>query len=207
MKLRDGGYLNSSVIGLLVIIQVLFNVNCTEKPSGHVLSNIEDDTVFNIYVKETEIGTIVNSIDLQGNYHRKITIAMAGQQVDMTMDIKPDQYGDWKTIEINNPIFGFIHAGRTGNKAKFFIKGKKRTAELPEKDYTFYDDYGNLFESVMLKKYDMGKKGKQVFKRFRIPETPGLSETILEIELEFLEQRKKIIKNKEWEFLITKSWE
>jgi putative CocE/NonD family hydrolase len=202
MNLRDGGYLNLSVIGLLLIIQVLLNVNCAEKPSGYVLSNIEDDTAFKLYVKETAIGTIVNSIDLQGNYHRKITIAMAGQQVDMTMDITPDKYGDWKTIEINNPIFGFIHAGRTGNKAKFFIKGKKRNEELPEKDYTFYDDYGNLFESVMLKKYDMEKKGKQVFKRFRIPETPGLGGTALEIELEFLEQRKKTIKNKEWEFLI-----
>lgn len=199
MKLKGE---NSSIIGLLVIIQVLLNVNCAEKPSGHVLSNIEDDTVFKIYVKETVIGTIVNSIDLKGNYHRKITIAMAGQKVDMTMDIKPDQYGDWKTIEINNPIFGFIHAGRTGNKAKFFIKGKKRTAKLPEKGYTFYDDYGNLFESVMLKKYDMEKKGKQVFKRFRIPESPTLYDSVLEIELEFLEQRKKIIKNKEWEFLI-----
>jgi hypothetical protein len=202
MKFRDGGYINLRVIGLLIIIQVLLNGNCAEKPSGHVLSNIEDDAVFKIYVRETPIGTIVNSIDLQGNYHRKITIAMAGQQVDMTMNIKPDKYGDWKTIEITNPIFGFIHARRTGNKAKFFIKGKKRMAELPEKDYTFYDDYGNLFESVMLKKYDMEKKGKQVFKRFRIPESPGLGGSVLEIELEFLERRNKTIKNKEWEFLI-----
>jgi alpha/beta superfamily hydrolase len=202
MKLKGILNLNLSVIGLLIIIQVLLNVNCAEKPSGHVLSNIEDDTIFKIYVKETVIGTIVNSIDLQGNYHRKIIIALAGQQVDMTMDIKPDQYGDWKTIEINNTIFGFIHARRTGNRAKFYIKGKKRTAELPEKDYTFYDDYGNLFESVMLKKYDMEKKGKQVFQRFRIPETPALGGSVLEIELEFLEQRKKTIKDKEWEFLI-----
>ncbi|MGD2092018.1 MAG: CocE/NonD family hydrolase [Candidatus Aminicenantes bacterium] len=202
MKLRGGDYLNLSVIGLLIIIQALLNVNCSDKPSGHVLSNIEDDTTFKLYIRETAIGTIDNSIDLQGNYHRKITIAMAGQEVNMTMDIKPDQYGDWKTIEINNPIFGFIHARRTGDKAKFFIKGKKRTAELPKKDYTFYDDYGNLFESVMLKKYDMEKKGKQVFKRFRIPETPALGGSELEIELEFLEQRQKTIKNKEWEFLI-----
>lgn len=202
MKLKNGGYINSRIIGLLIIIQVLLNANCAEKPSGHVLSNIEDDTVFKLYVRETPIGTIVNSIDLQGNYHRKITIAMAGQQVDMTMDIKPDKFGDWKTIEITNPIFGFIHARRTGNKAKFFIKGKKRTTELPEKDYTFYDDYGNLFESVMLKKYDMEKKGKQVFKRFRIPESPALGESVLEIELEFLKRRNKTIKNKDREFLI-----
>jgi hypothetical protein len=108
MKLRVVGYIKFSAIGLLIFIQVLLHVNCAEKPSGHVLSNIEDDTAFKLYVKETAVGTIVNSIDLQGNYHRKITIAMAGQQVDMTMDIKPDKYGDWKTIEITNPIFGYI---------------------------------------------------------------------------------------------------
>ncbi|UCH94433.1 MAG: CocE/NonD family hydrolase, partial [Candidatus Aminicenantes bacterium] len=204
MKVKQ--HYNLSLIGpvLFVFILLIFNVNCLKRLSGHVLSNIEDDTTFKLYVRKTPIATIVNSIDKQGNYHRKINISMAGQQVEMTMDITPDQHGNWEKIKIINPGFGTIDVKRTRRLVEGFIKGKiEIIAKLPQ-DYTFYDDFGKLFESVMLKKYDMKKKGKQVFQRFRIPENPGVGgfATNLQVELEFLEQRKKTIKGNNWEFLI-----
>jgi hypothetical protein len=201
MKLKPYFRFNLSLPGLFILF-LLFQVNCSEKSSGHVLSNIDDHTTFKLYIKETHIGTIENSIDRQGNYHRKIHIALAGQQFSMTMDIIPDPFGDWKQIKINNPIFGRIDVERVGNRAEYSIKGQRRKVKLPQGDYTFYDDYGDLFESVMLKKYDMAKKGKQAFQRFRIPESPELGGNILEIELEFLGNRQKTIKGSEKEFLV-----
>ncbi len=55
---------------------------------------------------QTPVATIVNSIDRQGNYHRKITL---------TMDITPDHFSDWEKIVIINPMYGTIdvkHIGR-----------------------------------------------------------------------------------------------
>jgi hypothetical protein len=190
MKLKQYFNLNFIGPGLFIVILLIFNVNCSNK---HGISNFEDDATFKLYVRETPVATIVNSIDRQGNYHRKITIAMAGQQVEMTMDITPDQFGDWEKIKIINPMYGTMDVKHIGRLAKGFIKNKiEIIAKLPE-NYTFYDDYGKLFESVMLKKYDMNKKGKQVFQRFRIPENPSAAgfKTNFPIELQFLEQKKE----------------
>ncbi|NIM11830.1 MAG: CocE/NonD family hydrolase [Candidatus Aminicenantes bacterium] len=201
MKSKTYHYL---IGGFIVIVMLLtLNGNCSnrEKPSGHILSNLEDEAAFTLYVRETPIGTIVNSIDKKGNYHRKMRIAAAGQEVEMTMDITPDKYGDWKRINIVNPMFATIHVQREGNRACYRMMGQKKCVKIPE-DYVFYDDFGNLFESVMLKKYDMVKKGKQTFQRFRIPEEISMPGSQIRVELEFMGEKRKKIKDKGWEFLL-----
>lgn len=201
MKSKTYHYLIGGFIVIVMLMTLNGNCSSQEKPSGHVLSNIEDKTTFKIYVRETPLGTIVNSIDKKGNYHRTIHISMAGQKTKMTMDITPDKYGDWKRIKIVNPMFATIHVQREGNRVYYQMMGQKKSIKIPE-DYVFYDDFGNLFESVMLKKYDMVKKGKQTFQRFRIPEELSMPGNLIRVELEFLTEKRKKIKDKEWEFLI-----
>ena len=201
MNLKEYYRVKLSITGLLVIT-LFFLYGCTEKPSGHTLSNLEDSAVFKIYVQGSLIGTVDNSIDLKGNYHRKVSITLEGKRLEMSMSITPDRFGDWKIIDSQNTLVGDIRARRERNRADIFNKGEKRTVELPPGDYVYFDDFGNLLESVMLKNYDMDKKGKQVFRRFRIPEVPGLGGYTLDIEVEFVERQVKTVAGKQWEFLI-----
>ena len=60
-------------------------------------------------------------------------------------------------------------------------------------------DY-NASVRMMLKKYDMDKKGKQVFKRFRVPQSQQLGH-ILEVEVEYLGVESHMIKGVKQEFL------
>lgn len=185
------------ILGILAIL----SIGCPEKPSGNKLSNLDDSAIFKLYIRETLLGTFTNSIDIKGNYHRKAIISMAGQSTEYYMNITPDSYGDWEIIKIENPSLGTFYVRRSGNTAKSKIKGRYFEAEIP-RNYIFYDDYGILLESVMLKKYDMEKKGKQTFQRFRIPEMLQINEKKISIELEFLEERTKFVNGKQQRFRI-----
>ncbi len=158
--------------------------------AGQKKQDFEDSANFKLYLKGTAIANISNSLDTEGNYQRKMDLSMAGQAADFRMTVVPDENGMWQNIVIENPAFGTIEARRDGNRAVYTIKGEKKSVDLPE-DYVLYDDYGILYESEMLRKYDMSKKGKQVFKRFRIPETfPG---EIIDVEVEYLDEGERTV--------------
>ena len=160
---------------------------------GGTFQDFEDSANFKLYIKGTAIATASNSLDKEGNYQRKMVISMAGQTAEFRMTVVPDENGVWKSIAIENPAFGTIQGRHDGRRAVYTIKGEEKSVDLPE-DYVLYDDYGMIYESVMLRKYDMDKKGKQVFKRFRIPESfPG---EIIDVEVEYLDDEVKSIGNR-----------
>jgi len=73
--------------------------------------------------------------------------------------------------------------------------------DLPA-DYILYDDFGMLFESAMLKQYDMEKGGMQTFTRFRIPESfPGF---VIETEVEYARNETRKIQGSDRTFLVFK---
>jgi putative CocE/NonD family hydrolase len=161
-------------------------------------TDFEDSANFKLYIKGTAIATASNSLDKAGNYQRKMVMSMAGQTAEFRMTVVPDESGDWKSIAIINPAFGTIKGNREGNRAYYEMKGKTKSVDLPD-DYILYDDYGMIYESVMLRKYDMAKKGKQVFKRFRIPESfPG---EILNVDVEYLDDEKRMVGEEESTFM------
>jgi putative CocE/NonD family hydrolase len=153
----------------------------------------EDSADFKLYMKGTVIASVSCSLDKKGHYQRKMVMSIAGQTAEFLMTVVPDKNGVWKTIAIENPAFGTIQGRHEGDRAVYTIKDQKKRVDLPE-DYVLYDDYGMPYESIMLSKYDMDKKGKQVFKRFRIPESfPG---EIIAIEVEYLEDEERSINSK-----------
>jgi predicted acyl esterase len=159
--------------------------------------DFEDSANFKLYMKGTAIATASNSLDKKGNYQRKMVMSLAGQTAEFRMTVVPDENGIWESIIIENPAFGTIQGRHEGNRAVYVIKGEEKSVDLPE-DYVLYDDYGMHYESLMLRKYDMSKKGKQVFKRFRIPESfPG---EIIDKEVEYLDDELRSVGNKPMTF-------
>lgn len=144
----------------------------------------EDSSSFKLYVRETFLGNLVTSLDAGGNYARKLSISMAGQTIEYEMHVERDSGGGWENIRIVNPTIGDITGRIYGGEAEYRMNGKRKTVKLPD-GYILYDDYGILYESVMLKRYDMQKKGKQAFKRFRIPEIPSLTDELTEVEIDY----------------------
>lgn len=130
-----------------------------------------DSASFTFVVKGTTVGTLQSALDAQGNYTRAFTVAAGGQQIVMRMSLRAGRDGLWEEIRTENPAFGNIHARRVDRTARIERGGSPLIVDLPD-DYTLYDDFGNSWESVMLKKYDRSKGGRQEFVRFRVPESP-----------------------------------
>jgi putative CocE/NonD family hydrolase len=181
--------------GYSLIVFLIWGWTCysCSTDSKDIKQVFEDSANFKLYLKGTVIATASNSLDKEGNYQRRMIMSMAGQTAEFEMTVVPDDNGEWQSITIENPAFETIQGRREGNRAVYTIKGEEKWVDLPE-DYVLYDDYGMHFESVMVRKYDKEKKGKQVFKRFRIPESfPG---EIIDVEVEYLEDEKRSIGGK-----------
>lgn len=160
---------------------------------GWTFQDFEDSANFKLYLKGTAIAKASNSLDKEGNYQRKMVLSIGGQKAEFKMTVVPGENGVWKSITIENPAFGTIEGRHDGNQAVYTIKGEEKSVDLPE-DYVLYDDYGMHYESVMLRKYDLDTKGKQVFKRFRIPESfPG---EIIDVEVEYLGDEVRSVGNR-----------
>jgi putative CocE/NonD family hydrolase len=157
------------------------------------IQDFEDSGSFRLFMKGTVIANVSTSLDKKGNYERKMDLSMAGQKAEFRMTVVPDENGVWESLTIENPAFGTIQGRHEGNRAVYTIKGDVKSIELPS-DYVLYDDYGMIFESMMLRKYDMDQKGKQVFKRFRIPESfPG---EIIDVEVEYMADEERTVGNR-----------
>jgi putative CocE/NonD family hydrolase len=177
-------------MGLLLTAGVFFFVACVQRGGSaedpaFLPDVFEDSGVFTLFIKGTEIGRVKTFLDSAGRYERLLKISMAGQTAEMSMTVSPNQKGDWETMEINNPAFGKVLVTRLGRTAVYRMSGKSHRVNLPD-DYVLYDDYGIIPESLMFRKYDMEKGGRQAFARFRIPEAaPG---NIWEVEIEYLRE-------------------
>lgn len=177
---------------LLGVFLLVWTAGMCAFGAGQKSRDFEDSAKFKLYMKGTAIATASNSLDDRGNYQREMVMSMAGQTAEFRMTVVPDDQGIWERLTIENPAFGTIQGRHEGKRAVYTIKGEEKSIELPQ-DYVLYDDYGMLYESVMLRKYDMAKKGKQVFQRFRIPESfPG---EIIAVEVEYLDNEERTVGN------------
>lgn len=190
------------IVTMTAILAALTFMHCSGNLPAKPLSNLEDKAVFHIYLNKTKQAEITSSIDKKGNYKRHfVALASSGKKLEFKMKITPNRHGDWKKVEIINPNFGNWEVTREGNKAKYKQDGEWKSFDIPE-EYTFFDDNGNLFESVMLRKYDMKMKGKQVFKRFRVPEAPLPAGNVFDVELNYLWKESIKIRDKDRTFLV-----
>jgi len=185
----------------LVLRIALCHLAILSNSISQTLSGFADSAVFKFYAHEAPLGSMTYSLDKSGNYQRKFTMTYAGQTVVFEMSVAPDDQGNWQTMEIINPAMGTINVTHHGNLAKFTLDGKENIVTLPG-EYVLYDDYGTAFESLMLKKYDLIKKGKQTFKRFRFVEVPQIPNNIIDIRIEYKGVQSKTIQGKEWKFMI-----
>ena len=186
-------------IKLSVLIVILIITNSIASPQNKI--TFSDTASYKLFVREAPLGSISYSIHKNGDYQRKAVFNYAGQTVEMEMNITADENGNWKQMEIINPALGTINVTHEDNCAEYIFKEEKKCVSLPE-DYTLYDDYGIAFETLMLKKYDMEKKGKQTFTRFRISEIPQIPKNIIEVEMEYVGEKTKTVQNNKITFLV-----
>ncbi len=150
-------------MGLFLIL--FFSIQCNLKAQS--LTGIIDSTTFRLYKNETQIGTIQYSLDANGQYQRDFIISMAGQEVKYRLKLVPDKNGNWQKAQIITPT-DTVKVEKVDSAAVFTVKGKQYKVTLPSR-YILYDNYGPVFESFVLKDYDMMKKGIQKFQRFLFP--------------------------------------
>jgi hypothetical protein len=88
-------------------------------------------------------------------------------------------------IKWSNAAAGDGEVFLEGTQATYKYQDKTATDNLPA-GYILYDDFGNLFESIMFKNYDKLKGGPQVFRRYRISEGPDLQNTNIDVTINYL---------------------
>lgn len=152
---------------IILISLLLFTFQFSLKINAQFAYNFSDTAIFKLYLNETEIGKVNYHLDKYGNFERNFRLQMAGQKVDYFTRIITDEKHIWKMIEIIN-IKDTLFVKNVDNKAQFTVKGKTYTIEI-DSNTIFYDNYAPVYESIMLKKYDMNQKGKQKFSRYIIP--------------------------------------
>ena len=150
------------------------------------IANFEDRGVFKLYKSDSQIGSIEYSLDKQGNYDRKFTLSLAGQEIETRLIIKSDKDGLWTNMVLTGPG-GTGLVRRKGEKAECaHVNQEKMFTVKLTPDHLLNDSYGPVFESILLKQYDMKKKGKQKFSRYIIPSKV----TDFELEYKGVEIRK-----------------
>jgi putative CocE/NonD family hydrolase len=153
-------------LSFTILFVIAFFVPASQT-AAQSLTAFTETASFKLYKNESQIGTIQYSLDEEGNYQREFKLSMAGQEVTYHLKITPDADGNWMSGEIITPTDTVI-VNKTDDKAEYAVKEKKYSVTL-RNEYTLYDSYGPVFESFVLKTYDMERKGIQVFPRFLFP--------------------------------------
>lgn len=182
---------------LLILFLILFSCfllfgDETEKVKPYPMSGYEDSGIFKLIVQDTEVGRIEYSLTPDGQYKRKFTISMAGQKAEFTMQVTSNAAGEWKSMELTAPT-DMVNVKRLADKAEYTTKKNQKTYSVDlEANHILYDNYGPVFEGLMLKAYDMEKKGVQTFTRFIVPTM------FKDVNLEFKGQEIRRVKEKDW---------
>ncbi len=180
------------IILVLIIGVLLFSFG--EEVKSLPISGFEDSGTFKLIVQDTEIGLIKFSLSPDGQYTRKFILSMGGQKAEYDMKISFNSAGEWESMEVIAPTER-ITVKRFPDKAEYHLekKGETYSVDLTDK-HILYDNYGPVFESLMLRAYDMEKKGIQTFSRYLV------ASRFVDVELEFKGKEIRQIKNKEWTF-------
>lgn len=166
-----------------------------EEPEKKVLpqkiSGYAEKGVFKLYKQGTSLGTIQYDLQKTGQYSRTFEIVFSGQKVVRKISITPDKNGYWQSARINANVEVLIK--RKGNQAEYTARGKTYSSKLTDGHY-LYESFGPVFETLMLRHYDLKKKGIQKFSRFLIPSTT------VEMAVEYKGERKRELGKKLWTF-------
>jgi putative CocE/NonD family hydrolase len=158
------------------------------------ISGFEDSGTFKLIVQDTEIGLIQYSLTADGQYDRKFILSMGGQEAENDIKIRSNPEGEWESMEIVVPT-ETVSVKRLADKAEYHLEKKGETYSVKMTDnHILYDNYGPVFESLMIKEYDMEKKGIQTFSRFLVPSK------FEDVELEFIGKEIRKVKDKELSF-------
>jgi len=181
---------------LLILFLILFSCfllfSGEEEVKPLPISGFEDTGTFKLIVQDTEVGKIEYTLTPDGHYKRKFVISMAGQTAEYTMEVTSNATGEWESMEIIVPTEA-VTIKRLNDKAEYHLEKKDETYSVDLKDnHILYDNYGPVFEGLMLKAYDMEKKGVQTFSRYIIPSQ------CRDVELEFKGQEIRRIDGKDW---------
>lgn len=179
------------IIILILIIGVsVFSYGVQVKPLS--LSGFEDSGTFKLFVQDTEIGQIQFSLSSDGRYTRKFILSMGGQKAEYDMKITPNTEGEWESIGLVTPT-ETVTVKRHLGKAEYHLakKGETYSVDLTDK-HILYDNYGPVFESFMIKSYDMEKKGIQKFPRYLVPTR------VADVDLEYKGKEIRRIQDREW---------
>jgi len=181
---------------LLILFIILFSwvllFSGEEEVLPFPISGFEDAGVYKLIVQDTEIGKIDFILTLDGHYKRNFTISMAGQTAEFFMEVESNAAGEWESIRITAPTDS-VTVERLGDKAEYHLEKKDETYSVELKnDHILYDNYGPVFEGIMLKAYDMEKKGIQTFSRYIVPSMSA------EAKLEFKGQEIRRVNDKDW---------
>lgn len=131
------------------------------------LAGFEDAGEFSLFVNEDRLGTCAFQWKKDGSFTSSFALTMAGQTVRTETALTPDARGVWKSISVKAPT-GLVTAERDGCLLRREFRGEKSTGRLNPVAYP-YDNYMPALLSVLLKAYDVDKKGKQAFTLFAIP--------------------------------------
>ncbi|MDH4198451.1 MAG: CocE/NonD family hydrolase, partial [Candidatus Aminicenantes bacterium] len=158
------------------------------------ISGFEETGVFKLFVRESEIARLEYALTKDGQYTRKFIISMAGQKSEDTLTISSNAQGEWESMRIVAPT-ETVNIKRVGDTVELKLekKGQSYSAKL-EQGHILYDNYGPVFESLMLRAYDTAKKGVQKFPRFLIP-----SKSVT-VDLEYKGQDIRTVKGRDVEF-------
>jgi putative CocE/NonD family hydrolase len=159
-----------------------------------LISGFEESAVFKLIVQESEIGRIEYSLTATGNYSRKFILSLAGQKAEYSLTIASNPRGEWESMEIIDPT-ETVSVKRLADAAEFHLKKKGETYSVKLSEGHILDDnYGPVFDSLMLKAYDMEKKGIQKFSRYAIPSR------IIDVELEYKGKEVRTVKGRDIPF-------
>lgn len=177
---------------LLIISLSAFAQDSTGKPES--IAGYADSGIFKIFVNESQIATIDYTLEKNGHYKRDFTLTMGGQEVKSGLVINCDAAGLWQDMLITSPTTD-ITVKRKGAKSDYTIEKDQKTYSVNLTDnHILYDNYGPVFESILIKKYDMDKKGKQKFPRFLLPAKS------VDTTLEYKGREVRKVKEKDMEF-------
>jgi len=159
------------------------------------ISGFEESAAFKLFVRESEVGRLEYTLTKDGQYTRTFIISMAGQKTETSLTIASNPQGEWESMKMVAPT-ETVSVKRVGGAAELKLekKGQSYSVKL-DPGHILYDSYGPVFESLMLRAYDMAKKGVQKFPRFIIPSQSAM------FDLEYKGLEIRTVKGRDVEFL------
>ena len=128
-------------------------------PYAVSLAGVEDSGTYYLYVNEEQLGTMNFTLTKDGTYANHFTLSLGGQVNKVDTAVTPDDKGVWKTISIVTAR-GVVAEERTGRLVKNTFQGESSTAQL-EENTQLYNNYGPALQTLILKRYDRARGGKQ----------------------------------------------